>query len=143
MSRLQGKLRNRRGPTRTFFGRVARGKGEPKPTAINACRESDLRIVVMKHVEHGYPCECVERRGRPAKDHEGVKGEPYAEMEGCLLKTPTCAGSGASQQARAVHQPCASFDGGGSAAILSQAKSFISTGHGRPDQGWIWKTSDE
>ena len=112
MSRLQGKLRNRIDPIGTFFGRVVRGEGEPKPTAINVCRESDLLIVVMKHVEHGYLCECVERRGRPAKDHEGGKGEPYAEMEGCLLKTPTCAGSGASQQARAVYQSCASFDGG-------------------------------
>jgi len=77
ISRLQGKARNRRGPTGTFFGRVARDKGEPKPTAINACRESDLLIVVLKHVEYGYPCECVELRGRPVRDHEGEKGEPY------------------------------------------------------------------
>jgi len=32
----EAKAQNRRGPTVTFFGRVARGKGEPQPTAINA-----------------------------------------------------------------------------------------------------------
>ncbi len=98
MSRLQGKARNRRDPAGTFFGRVVVGKGEPKPATIKASRESDLLIVVLKRVEYGYPCECVERRGRPVKDHEGEKGEPYTEMESRLSATPACAGSGMSQK---------------------------------------------
>ncbi len=90
ISRLQGKVRNRRDPAGTFFGRVAGGEGEPQSTAINVCRESDLLIVVLKHVECGKPCERVERRGRPVRDYVGGKGEPYAEMESCLSETSTC-----------------------------------------------------